>query len=68
VPAQTVKTSRGLAKALKRAFSEPGPHLIEAIVPSEYRGLKLKFLPRVLGAMDRLPSPVAKMIKRKFSP
>ncbi|MEW6077448.1 MAG: acetolactate synthase large subunit [Thermodesulfobacteriota bacterium] len=68
IPAKTVKTSRALVNALKTAFSEPGPHLIDAIVPSEYRGLKLKVLPRVLGAMDRLPSSVAKMIKRKFSP
>ena len=68
MPAQTVKTSRALVKALKKAFSEPGPHLIDAIVPSEYRGLKLKVLPRVLNAMNRLPAPVAKMIKRKFSP
>ncbi len=67
MPAQTVKTSRALVKALKKAFSEPGPHLIDAIVPSEFRGLKLKALPRVLDAMNRMPAPVAKMIKRKFS-
>ncbi|MFB9385392.1 acetolactate synthase large subunit [Pseudonocardia petroleophila] len=34
VPAERVTTAEGLAAALRRAAAEPGPHLIEAMVPS----------------------------------
>jgi acetolactate synthase-1/2/3 large subunit len=34
VPARRVATAEELADALQWAFSEPGPHLIEAAVPS----------------------------------
>jgi acetolactate synthase-1/2/3 large subunit len=33
VPGERVSTSEGLAAALRRAAAEPGPHLIEAMVP-----------------------------------
>jgi acetolactate synthase-1/2/3 large subunit len=33
VPATRVTTTAGLDQALRRAYAEPGPHLIEAIVP-----------------------------------
>lgn len=68
MPAVTVKTAKELNKALKNAFNEPGPHLIDAVVPSEYEGLKLKALPHVLGAINNIPSPIAKAIKKKIAP
>ncbi len=34
VPARSVSTAEELADALQWAFEEPGPHLIEAVVPS----------------------------------
>ncbi len=68
MPAQRVHTSEEFTSALDKAFQEPGPHLIDAIVPSEYEGLKLKALPHLLGALNSIPSPVAKMIKKKFAP
>lgn len=34
VPARRVTTAQDLAAALIDAFAEPGPHLIEAVVPS----------------------------------
>jgi acetolactate synthase-1/2/3 large subunit len=34
VPARRVNTTEELADALRHAFSEPGPHLIDAVVPS----------------------------------
>ena len=68
MPAVQVKTAKELAKALKKAFSEPGPHLIDAVVPSEYEGLKLEALPHVLGAMNSIPTPIAKAIKNKIAP
>jgi acetolactate synthase I/II/III large subunit len=33
VPATRVTTGEELDQALRRAYAEPGPHLIEAIVP-----------------------------------
>ncbi len=66
--AQTATTSDEFNEALKRALREPGPHLIDAIVPSEYEGLKLKVLPHLLGAMDKLPSGIAKTLKKKLAP
>ena len=68
MPAETATTAEEFNDALARAISEPGPHLIDAIVPSEYEGLKLKFLPHVLSAMGKIPSPLAKAIKRKIAP
>ena len=46
----------------------PGPHLIEAVVPSTISGLKLKLLPRVLGSLAGLPAPLGRAIKRKLAP
>ena len=68
MPAVTAKTTEEFNDALKNAFSEAGPHLIDAIVPSEYEGLKLKALPHVLGAINSIPSPVAKALKKKIAP
>ena len=68
MPAETVTTAEAFNDALARAIREPGPHLIDAIVPSEYEGLKLKFLPHVLGAMNKIPAPIAKAIKNKLAP
>jgi acetolactate synthase-1/2/3 large subunit len=33
VPAERARTAEELASALRRAGSEPGPHLVEAVVP-----------------------------------
>jgi acetolactate synthase-1/2/3 large subunit len=66
--ATSVSTAEGFNKALQHALDEPGPHLIDAIVPSEFAGLKLKALPHVLGALDSVPAGVAKLIKKKIAP
>jgi acetolactate synthase-1/2/3 large subunit len=68
MPAETVSTAEEFNDALARAIREPGPHLIDAIVPSEYEGLKLKFLPHVLNAIGMVPAPMAKALKRKLAP
>jgi len=34
VPARRVETAESLAEALRAAFAEPGPHLIDAVLPS----------------------------------
>ena len=66
--ATAVSTAEGFNRALEHAFREPGPHLIDAIVPNEFKGLKLKALPHVLGALDSVPTPLAKAIKKKIAP
>lgn len=68
MPAVTAKTAEEFNEALIKAINEPGPHLIDAIVPNDYKGLKLKALPYLLNVMDKIPSPIAKAIKKKFSP
>ncbi|MFO0697353.1 MAG: acetolactate synthase large subunit [Polyangiales bacterium] len=68
VPARSANTAEQFNDALAFAFRSRGPFLIEAIVPSEFRGLKLKALPHVLGALHRVPSPLAKAIKKTIAP
>ena len=68
VPARRVARAEDFSAALKDAFETRGPFLIEAIVPSEYEGLKLKALPHMLNALGSVPSPVAKAIKKKIAP
>ncbi len=68
MPARRATTAEDFNDALAQAFREPGPHLIEAVVPSEYQGLKLKVLPHVLGALDSIPATLAKAIKKKIAP
>jgi acetolactate synthase-1/2/3 large subunit len=68
VPARRVARAEDFNAALKNAFEMHGPTLIEAIVPSEYEGLKLKALPHMLKALGSVPSPVAKAIKKKIAP
>lgn len=61
-------TADELCDALAYALRAPGPHLIEAVVPSTFSGLKLRLLPHILGSLARLPQPLARAIKRKVSP
>ena len=68
VPARRVARAEDFNTALKNAFASRGPFLIDAIVPSEYEGLKLKALPHMLSALGSVPSPVAKAIKKKIAP
>jgi acetolactate synthase-1/2/3 large subunit len=68
VPAVCVDDSKGLLKELESAFSSPGPHLIEAIVPSVYSGLRLRAMPHALNALEKLPTPIAKAAKSRFYP
>ena len=68
MPAERTRTAEEFNTALENAFRNPGPHLIDAIVPSEYQGLKLKALPYLLGSLDKIPNSVAKAIKKKLAP
>ena len=68
MPAERTTTAEDFNAALTKAFREPGPHLIDAVVPSEYEGFKLKALPYLLNSLDKIPNPVAKAIKKKIAP
>mgnify|MGYP002712987761 CR=1 FL=1 len=68
VDAVRASTTEGLVTALEGAFASPGPHLIEAVVPSTFSGLRLRLMPYVLGSLHKLPRPVAQAIKRKVAP
>ena len=61
-------TTDELLTALESALRMPGPHLIEAVVPNAYSGLRLRLLPHVLGSLRNLPQPLARAIKRKVAP
>jgi acetolactate synthase-1/2/3 large subunit len=68
VPSVRVDTCEKLSDELERAVAEPGPHLIEVVIPSVYSGLRLRALPHALRALQVLPRPVAKAIKRRVYP
>jgi acetolactate synthase-1/2/3 large subunit len=68
VPATRATTTEEFVAKLQRALNTPGPHLIDAVVPSAISGLKLKLLPRVLASLAGLPAPLGRVIKRKLAP
>ena len=68
VPGVRATTGEELSGALERAFAEPGPHLIEAIVPSVYTGARLRAMPYALRALEKLPAPLARAVKRRLYP
>ncbi|TSE23066.1 putative acetolactate synthase large subunit IlvX [Tepidimonas sediminis] len=68
VPAQRVATAEALQEALARALAAPGPHLIEAVLPSTMRGVRLRLLPYVLGLLPSLPAAVARGVQRAVAP
>jgi acetolactate synthase-1/2/3 large subunit len=68
VPATRVDTTDDLVSALDRAVAEPGPHLIEAVIPSAYSGFKLRALPHGLRALEKMPRPLARAVKRRLYP
>ena len=49
-------------------MSEPGPHLIEALVPSVLSPRQLRAMPYALRAIESLPRPVGAALKRRLYP
>jgi acetolactate synthase-1/2/3 large subunit len=68
VPSVRVDTGEDLVAQLERAIAEPGPHLIETVVPSVYSGLRLRAMPHALRALEKLPRPIAKAAKARLYP
>ncbi|MEX2964146.1 acetolactate synthase large subunit [Microbulbifer sp. TYP-18] len=63
-----VKTSEALLKAMEYALNNPGPHLIEAVIPESLNGMKRKVLPRLLKILPNLPRVLSKALKKKIAP
>ena len=68
VPAERVDTAEALVTSLDRAVAEPGPRLIEVVVPQVFSGMRLKAMPYGLRALEKMPRPLAKAVKRKMYP
>jgi acetolactate synthase-1/2/3 large subunit len=68
VPSVRVSDAEELIEALEIAAAEPGPHLIEAVVPSTLTPLQVRAMPYALRVLDRLPQPVAAAVKKRFYP
>ena len=68
VHAARADTAEAFCKALEYALSQPGPHLIEAVVPESLGGAKRRVLPWLLRSLPNLPRPAALALKRKIAP
>ena len=55
-------------KALDYALAQPGPHLIEAVVPESLGGTKRRLLPWLLRALPGLPPTLGRALKRRLAP
>jgi|SRR5690554_144964 len=63
-----VTTAEEMHAALQYAIENPGPHLIEAMVPEALNGLKRKMLPMVMKAIPVLPLSLTRALKNKIAP
>jgi acetolactate synthase-1/2/3 large subunit len=68
VPACRADTAEELNDALRRAVAEPGPHLIETVIPGILTPRQLRAMPYVLRALKALPRPLAAAVKRRLYP
>jgi acetolactate synthase-1/2/3 large subunit len=68
VPAVRATTAEDFGAAFERALSEPGPHLIEALVPSVLSPRQLRAMPYALRAIESLPRPMGAALKRRLYP
>ena len=68
VHAVRAASAEDFCQALEYALAQPGPHLIEALVPESLAGPKRKLLPWLLRSLPSLPAPVARALKRRIAP
>ena len=68
VPARRVQTAEELVPALRESVAEPGPHLIEVVVPTMFTPRQLRAMPYALRALEKLPRPMAAAVKRRLYP
>jgi acetolactate synthase-1/2/3 large subunit len=68
VPSRRADTAEELIAAMRQALGEPGPHLIEMVVPSMFTPMQLRAMPYALKALGKLPRPLAAAVKRRIYP
>jgi acetolactate synthase-1/2/3 large subunit len=68
VPASRVDDGGKLCEALERAVVEPGPHVIEVVIPPAFSPLQMRAMPHALRLLGRLPRPMARAVKRRVYP
>ncbi len=68
VAARRVDSTEQLLEALERAGAEPGPHLIEVVIPTAFSARQLRAMPYALRAIGALPRPLGAAVKRRLYP
>jgi acetolactate synthase-1/2/3 large subunit len=68
IPAERVETGEALVQALRRGLAEPGPRLIEAVIPPAFSPRQLRAMPLAMRALTTLPRPLAAAVKRRLYP
>jgi acetolactate synthase-1/2/3 large subunit len=68
VHAVRADSARAFNKAMEYALAQPGPHLIEALVPESLSRGKRRILPWMLKSLPSLPPALALAIKRRIAP
>jgi acetolactate synthase-1/2/3 large subunit len=63
-----VERAEDLVKELERAIADPGPHLIEVVIPTVFSARQLRAMPYALSALGKLPRPMASALKRRLYP
>jgi len=68
IPASQADSGEDLVAALRVAFARPGPHLVEVVIPTMFTPGQLRAMPYALGALGKLPRPLAAALKRRLYP
>ena len=68
VPSVRVDSTDQLLTELRRALREPGPHVVEAVIPTVFSDRQLRAMPHALRALTALPRPLAAAVKRRLYP
>jgi len=68
VHAVRADTAEGFCQAMEYALGQPGPHLIEAVIPESLNRTKRRVLPWLLRSIPKMPKPMARALKRKLAP
>ena len=68
VHAVRAETAEDFCQALEYALGQPGPHLIDAVIPESLNRTKRRILPWLLRSLPNLPKPLARALKKKLAP
>ncbi len=68
VHAARAETAEEFCKAMEYALEQPGPHLIEAVIPESLNRTKRRILPWLLRSLPKMPRPMARALKKKLAP